>query len=133
MIRWALRVDRPEVGAALEVPVEDLAGPAELLLAARCELHRATGRVANTLLLQDQDRVAEAMGFADADALMLNLAGAAHAIEWATERFWSRVERLIRSGGRPLSRTHVSVSYTHLRAHATVLDLVCRLLLEKKK
>ena len=110
MIRWALRVERPEVGAALEVPVEDLAGPAELLLAARCELHRATGRVANTLLLQDQDRVAEAMGFADADALMLNLAGAAHAIEWATERFWSRVERLIRSGGRPLSRTHVSAT-----------------------
>ena len=26
-----------------------------------------------------------------------------------------------------------SVSYTHLRAHETVLDLVCRLLLEKKK
>ena len=31
--------------------------------------------------------------------------------------------------------THDSgaVSYTHLRAHETVLDLVCRLLLEKKK
>ena len=27
----------------------------------------------------------------------------------------------------------VAVSYTHLRAHETVLDLVCRLLLEKKK
>ena len=27
----------------------------------------------------------------------------------------------------------ISVSYTHLRAHETVLDLVCRLLLEKKK
>ena len=25
------------------------------------------------------------------------------------------------------------VSYTHLRAHETVLDIVCRLLLEKKK
>ena len=29
--------------------------------------------------------------------------------------------------------TIMSVSYTHLRAHETVLDLVCRLLLEKKK
>ncbi len=29
--------------------------------------------------------------------------------------------------------TLLSVSYTHLRAHETVLDLVCRLLLEKKK
>ena len=28
---------------------------------------------------------------------------------------------------------HIPVSYTHLRAHETVLDLVCRLLLEKKK
>ena len=26
-----------------------------------------------------------------------------------------------------------AVSYTHLRAHETVLDLVCRLLLAKKK
>ena len=30
-------------------------------------------------------------------------------------------------------RVGVTVSYTHLRAHETVLDLVCRLLLEKKK
>ena len=30
-------------------------------------------------------------------------------------------------------RRHVPVSYTHLRAHETVLDIVCRLLLEKKK
>ena len=29
--------------------------------------------------------------------------------------------------------TYTPVSYTHLRAHETVLDLVCRLLLEKKK
>ena len=29
--------------------------------------------------------------------------------------------------------TGAPVSYTHLRAHETVLDLVCRLLLEKKK
>src|SRR5665811_1825307 len=34
----------------------------------------------------------------------------------------------------PQSRPVVlPVSYTHLRAHETVLDLVCRLLLEKKK
>ena len=31
------------------------------------------------------------------------------------------------------STTIVAVSYTHLRAHETVLDLVCRLLLDKKK
>ena len=32
-----------------------------------------------------------------------------------------------------LVRSVFPVSYTHLRAHETVLDLVCRLLLEKKK
>ncbi|MFZ4719140.1 MAG: [protein-PII] uridylyltransferase [Ilumatobacteraceae bacterium] len=100
-IRWALRMDRPEIAAALEHPVEDLAGPADLIFATRCELHRVTGRAVNTLLLQDQDRVAEAMDYADADALMWNLAGAAHSIEWATDRFWSRIERLIGHGGRP--------------------------------
>ena len=30
-------------------------------------------------------------------------------------------------------RCHEAVSYTHLRAHEPVLDIVCRLLLEKKK
>src|SRR5664280_2360477 len=35
-------------------------------------------------------------------------------------------------GNRPAARRQ-AVSYTHLRAHETVLDLVCRLLLEKKK
>ena len=32
-----------------------------------------------------------------------------------------------------LAAGYSAVSYTHLRAHETVLDLVCRLLLEKKK
>ena len=31
-----------------------------------------------------------------------------------------------------ISQGYKPVSYTHLRAHETVLDLVCRLLLEKK-
>ena len=37
------------------------------------------------------------------------------------------------SAGLGEGGTYVApVSYTHLRAHETVLDLVCRLLLEKK-
>ena len=39
------------------------------------------------------------------------------------------IERIV----TPLGRRIDAVSYTHLRAHETVLDLVCRLLLEKKK
>ena len=35
--------------------------------------------------------------------------------------------------GDGIREGYMAVSYTHLRAHETVLDLVCRLLLEKKK
>ena len=41
-----------------------------------------------------------------------------------------RLDRVVQNYGR---RANIpAVSYTHLRAHETVLDLVCRLLLEKK-
>ena len=43
----------------------------------------------------------------------------------------SKVESPIKLEGRNMA-TILAVSYTHLRAHETVLDLVCRLLLEKK-
>ena len=36
------------------------------------------------------------------------------------------------TSGKKLDVIAMPVSYTHLRAHETVLDLVCRLLLEKK-
>ena len=44
----------------------------------------------------------------------------------------SKVIHLHGNANREASRL-ATVSYTHLRAHETVLDLVCRLLLEKKK
>ena len=49
-----------------------------------------------------------------------------------TQTFWitGYVYDSITKKGLPSS---VAVSYTHLRAHETVLDIVCRLLLEKKK
>ena len=39
----------------------------------------------------------------------------------------------VASTGAHARAVGAAVSYTHLRAHETVLDLVCRLLLEKKK
>ena len=38
-----------------------------------------------------------------------------------------------KEGEKNIQGKYIAVSYTHLRAHETVLDLVCRLLLEKKK
>mgnify|MGYP002683206096 CR=1 FL=1 len=43
------------------------------------------------------------------------------------------LQRLLRDAAQGKFDVVVAVSYTHLRAHETVLDLVCRLLLEKKK
>ena len=40
---------------------------------------------------------------------------------------------MLAAGILNLDKDKIPVSYTHLRAHETVLDLVCRLLLEKKK
>jgi len=118
-LRWALAVDRPEILASLEAPIEDLAAPAETLLATRCELHRVTGKTTNVLLLQDQDAVADAMGFADAAVLMSRVSEAARAIEWASERFWWRVERAARRGNAPMSTGRVSAV---LQPGVTVVD-----------
>ena len=43
------------------------------------------------------------------------------------------LDRLFSELNPDVGDTLLPVSYTHLRAHETVLDLVCRLLLEKKK
>ncbi|MFZ4811243.1 MAG: [protein-PII] uridylyltransferase [Ilumatobacteraceae bacterium] len=99
-MRWALALGQPEVAIAFEGPFDDLAGPADVLLAVRCELHRSTGRATNVLLLEEQDRVADAIGYADADALMHQVASSAHSIEWAAERFWRRIDLMSRRNGR---------------------------------
>ncbi len=103
-VRWAMLTRRMEVETALDVPIEELASSAEHLLAVRCELHRLTSKTSNVLLLQDQDALADAMGYADADVLMSRLSAAAHAIEWSAERFWWRIERTLgrRAAPRPV-------------------------------
>ena len=51
------------------------------------------------------------------------------------QRLWDTMQRTgagVVYGVYMLRHGTKAVSYTHLRAHETVLDLVCRLLLEKK-
>lgn len=60
----------------------------DMLLSARVELHRATGRVGDVLLLEEQDAVAEALQCRDADALMAGVAEAGRAISWSIEEAW---------------------------------------------
>jgi len=72
-----------------------------VLLDARVELQRRSGRPSNILALPDQAAVAKALGDADADALMARVAEAARSIAWTSDDTWHR----IRSGLRgPLAR-----------------------------
>ena len=73
------------------------------LLDARGELHRRTGgrgrRTVDRLLLQEQDAVASALDFADADALMVAVSGAGRTIAYEADLTWRRV--LSSLSGRP--------------------------------
>jgi [protein-PII] uridylyltransferase len=64
----------------------------DVLLSARVELHRRTGRPGDRLLLQEQDAVADALGYADADLLMRAVAHAARTIAWTSDDAWSRID-----------------------------------------
>jgi len=63
-----------------------------VLLDARVELHRHTGRSTNVLALQDQASVAGALGDASAEALMARVAEAARSIAWMSDDAWRRVQ-----------------------------------------
>ena len=63
----------------------------------------------------------------------LGLAGPAPAIDTASGNEPDEQVRMSRAQTEAKRRLLVAVSYTHLRAHETVLDHVCSLLLEKKE
>ena len=76
-----------------------------VLLDARVELHRHTGRSTNVLALQDQASVADALGDASAEALMARIAEAARSIAWMSDDAWRRVQSgLIGPSGRGAGR-----------------------------
>jgi len=94
--RGGLRDVHAWSAAALAAPVGDtdgvaLAGPNEVLLAARVELHRRAGKAADRLLLQEQDAVASALGYSDADVLMRAVSSAARTIAFEGDATWRRV------------------------------------------
>ncbi|MDQ1395610.1 MAG: [protein-PII] uridylyltransferase [Acidimicrobiaceae bacterium] len=85
--------------------VSRLAEGYDILLGARVELQRSTGRASNQLVLQEQAGVARALGYPDADALMAGIAGAARAISWTSDDNWRRVQGILR-GARRHGATH---------------------------
>ena len=82
--------------AAFATPVvgvepEAVTASHDVLLAVRVELHRRAGKALDRLLLQEQDAVAAALGYGDADALMADVSAAGRAIAWAGDDAWRRV------------------------------------------
>jgi [protein-PII] uridylyltransferase len=86
---WAERV---EPGFASDF-LSQLRPDVDTLLEARVELHRLTDRAGDILTLDEQDGVAEALGDANSNELMLRLAQAARRIAWCSDEAWSRWSR----------------------------------------
>ncbi len=61
----------------------------EVILAARAELHRTADRPGDQLLLQEQDGVAAALDYGDADELMGAIASSARSIAWRSDEIWA--------------------------------------------
>jgi [protein-PII] uridylyltransferase len=81
------------VFAPLLADYADLASVEEavsLLTMIRVELHRTAARAQDRLLLQDQDHVADALDYVDADALMAAVSEAGRQIAWVSDDVWRR-------------------------------------------
>jgi len=91
-LRWA----EAARAVMLDADARSLVEESEVLLAARVELHRRTRRPGDRLLLAEQDAVAAALGYADADALMRRVATSARAVAWTSDETWDRVESTLR-------------------------------------
>jgi len=67
-----------------------------VLARARVELQRPTRSPTNKLTLHDQDAVAAALGYPDADALMAAISQAGRTVAWTSDDTWRRVRSSLR-------------------------------------
>ena len=79
-----------------DAPSERVRDAATVLLDVRGELHRGQTRPGDRLVLQEQQPVATALGYDDADALMRDVYVAGRTIAYAADETWRRVEAAVR-------------------------------------
>ncbi|MEA2476273.1 MAG: [protein-PII] uridylyltransferase [Actinomycetota bacterium] len=80
-----------------------------VILDARVELHRLTGRPSNVLAVQEQAAVATALGDAGPDMLMDRIAEAARTIAWTSDDSWRRIRSGLRGpGGRSVRARQIA-------------------------
>lgn len=96
-LRWAEAAHR----VLLEYDGPHLAASYAVLLDARVELQRLTGRPTNVLAIQEQTGVARALGLPGPDALMARVADAARTLAWTSDDAFRRIATYLRN---PLAR-----------------------------
>jgi [protein-PII] uridylyltransferase len=105
-----------------------LRNAAQTLLNARVELQRASGRSDDQLVLQDQDQVAEMLGFISAGAFMADLSSAGRAIAWSVDDAWRRRSiwagpaSHVRVGFRRKKEAHTPIQCEHIEDNIVLLN-----------
>lgn len=92
------------VAQVADVPAPRIRSAYDVLLTARAELHRCTGRRTDVLVMQEQEAVATATGAPDAVALMSRVSASGRAIGFATDQTLRRVDGWVASRRRRLTR-----------------------------
>ena len=106
----------------IPVTLDRLAAAEALFASVRDVLHGVTGRSRDQLLLTEQDAVAAAMGFADADLLMLEVSKAARSVDYVMQLTWTRIEeRLHRISLRRSKRLPVAKGLERHRNEISVV------------
>ena len=92
--------------SVIAVPIERISVAESILANVREALHVVSGRDKDRLLFQEQDKVAEHLGYADADALMSDVAQAARSVDYLLDSTWYRIKHKGRdSAGRFFKRS----------------------------
>ena len=92
--------------SVIAVPIERISVAESILANVREALHVVSGRDKDRLLFQEQDKVAEHLGYADADALMSDVAQAARSVDYLLDSTWYRIKYKGRdSAGRFFKRS----------------------------
>jgi [protein-PII] uridylyltransferase len=97
------------ISGAVAVSLEHISNAESVLMSAREALHTVTGRDKDRLLFQEQDKVAEVLKYADADALMSDIAQAARSVDYLLESTWHRLDHRGKDGlGRFLKKPRIT-------------------------
>lgn len=91
----------------VDVPLARIEPAHTLLLDVRGELHRASTRPTDRLVLQEHAAVANALGYDDVDTLMRDVSSAGRAIAFAADESWRRVRAALRPPRRWRQRAPV--------------------------